>query len=172
MFLIVKNIVVAALVAPIIYLGNAIAMVLVAPMVALLFVGDLIEGGTKTIRAMRRSAFKGDARVYQFGFIQVRMIEHSNRVWFSALSVCKALGYDDVQYAIRHYATTDYQIFGVKKEPFLSESGVQKLAALSRHADAPAFQKWFDGEVLATLPKTRRRLKASASAAASPTDTF
>lgn len=165
MFLIVKIIVVAALVAPIIYLGNAIAMVLVAPMLALLFVGDLINFGSKTIRAMRRSAFKGDARVYQFGFIQVRMIEHANRVWFSALPVCKALGYDDVQYVIRHYATTDYQIFGAKKEPFLSESGVQKLATLSRHADAQAFRRWFDSEVLATLPKTRRRMKTPASAA-------
>jgi prophage antirepressor-like protein len=79
--------------------------------------------------------------------------------------VCKALGFDDVQYAIRHYATTDYQIFGVKKEPFLSESGVQKLASLSRHADAPAFQKWFESEVLATLPKTRRRMKSASPSA-------
>jgi hypothetical protein len=165
MFLIVKILIAAAVVVPLVYMGETIAIVLVTPLVAILFVGDLIEGGTKTIRAMRRSAFKGDARVYQFGFIQVRMIEHSNRVWFSALSVCKALGYDDVQYTIRHYATTDYQIFGAKKEPFLSESGVQKLAALSRHADAPAFQKWFDGEVLATLPKTRRRMKSASPSA-------
>jgi hypothetical protein len=163
MFLIAKIIVVSALVAPIVYLGEAIAMVLVTPLVAILFVGDLMNLGAKSVGAMRKSAFKGDARVYQFGFIQIRMIEHANRAWFSALSVCKALGYNDVQFTIRHYATTDYQIFGAKKEPFLSESGVQKLASLSRHADALSFRQWFEGEVLATLPKTRRRMKPGTS---------
>ena len=78
---------------------------------------------------------------------------------FEAAPVCAALGYADVQKSIRHYATTEYCVRGTKKEPFLSESGVRRMAAISRHGEAQSFLRWFDNEVLTTLENTRKRMK-------------
>ena len=87
------------------------------------------------------------------------MVMYRNRAWFEVAPVCDALGCRDVQGSIRHYATTEYCVRGSKKEPFLSESGVRRLAQISRHGEAQAFLRWFDNEVLTTLEKTRRRMK-------------
>ena len=89
----------------------------------------------------------------------MRVIMYRNRAWFEAAPVCAALGYADVQKSIRHYATTEYCVRGAKKEPFLSESGVRRMAQISRHGEAPSFLRWFDTEVLTTLENTRRRMK-------------
>ena len=88
--------------------------------------------------------------------------------------MCGALGHRDVEAAINYYATTDYCVYGAKKEQFLTAHGVLRLAELSRHPDAAKFRHWFENDVLGTLPddlRRRARLKppgiTSASAAAS-----
>jgi hypothetical protein len=162
-----KLAVIAAVVGIVIYKGDgmaiALAAVLLAPVVAMMFTHDLMGFFGGSAHVLRKRAYDSDARVFRYGYTQIRMIMHRNRAWFEAAPVCEALGYRDMQRSIRHYATTEYCVRGTKKEPFLSESGVRRMAEISRHADAPAFLRWFDREVLTTLEKTRRRMKSTAA---------
>lgn len=141
--------------------GEIAAIAVVAPLLGILFTRDVMNlfGGSYYI--MRKRAYGGDARVFKYGYsTQIRMIMHRNRAWFEAKPVCEALGHRDVERTIRHYATTEWCVYGRKKETFVSESGVRRLAEISRHPEAPAFLRWFDNEVLSTLEKTRRRMKS------------
>lgn len=138
----------------------ALAAVLLSPVVAMLFARDVMNLFSGSTYALRKQAYDSDARVFRYGYMQIRMIMHRNRAWFEAAPVCEVLGFSDMRRSIRHYATTEYCVRGRKKEPFLSESGVRRLAGISRHAEASAFLRWFDREVLTTLEKTRRRMKA------------
>jgi hypothetical protein len=163
--ILIKLIVIGAILGAAYYLGDkhvfALSSVVLAPLAAVMFTRDVMNFFSGTTYAMRKHAFDSDARVFKYGYTQMRVIMYRNRAWFEAAPVCAALGYADVQKSIRHYATTEYCIRGVKKEPFLSESGVRRMAAISRHGDAPSFLRWFDNEVLTTLENTRRRMKRS-----------
>lgn len=147
------------------YLGDkstfSLTAVLIAPAAGVLFAGDIIKFFGGSAGALRAHAYDSDARVFRYGYTQIRMIMFRNRAWFEAASVCQALGYKDVDRSIRHYATTEYCVRGTKKEAFLSESGVRRMAEISRHGEAPAFLRWFDYEVVTVLEKTRRRMKSS-----------
>ncbi len=174
MMILFKILIAVALIGPGIYLQEPILMVLTAPIAAVIFSPDILNFCIGSVRAMRHHAFKSDTRVFQFGYYQVRLIEWLGRPWFSAIPVCGALGHRDVEAAINYYATTDYCVYGTKKEQFLTAHGVLRLAELSRHPDAAKFRHWFENDVLGTLPddlRRRARLKppgiTSASAAAS-----
>lgn len=147
------------------YLGDkhvfAMSAVVLAPLAAVMFTRDIMAFFSGTTYAMRKHAYDSDARVFKYGYTQMRVIMYRNRAWFEAAPVCGALGYADVHKSIRHYATTEYCVRGVKKEPFLSESGVRRMAQISRHGEAPSFLRWFDNEVLTTLENTRKRMKRS-----------
>ena len=164
MHLLIKLVIVAAVMGVTFYFGDAtaiaLAMVLLAPLAAVMFVRDTVSFFSGSVYALRKRAYDSDARVFKYGYTQIRMIMHRNRAWFEAAPVCETLGYRDVQRSIRHYATTEYCVRGARKEPFLSESGVRRMAEISRHAESPAFLRWFDNEVVTTLEKTRRRMKS------------
>jgi hypothetical protein len=155
--ILLKILVATALIGPGIYLKEPLLIILTAPIAALIFSPDLLNFCIGSFRAMRHHAFKGDARVYQYGYYQVRLIEWQGRPWFSAVPVCGALGHHDVEAAINYYATTDYCIYGTKKEQFLTAQAVMRLAKLSRHPDATNFLNWFEKDVLGTLPDELRR---------------
>ena len=160
----IKLILSAAVIGAIIHRGDALAgmlLVLVAPLIAVLFTSDIMKFFGGSAYALRKHAYDSDVRVFKYGYTPVRMIMYRNRAWFSARSVCDALGHRNVQRTVRHYATTEYCVMGLKKETFVSESGVRRLAEISRHNEAQSFLRWFDNEVTATLEKTRRRMKAS-----------
>ena len=144
-----------------VYSGNALVLVVITPLAAVIFTNDIINMFGGSVRAMRTHAYDSDARVFKYGYTHIRMILFRNRAWFEAAPVCQALGYREVDRSIRHYATTDYCVRGSKKEPFLSESGVRRLATLSRHGEAKAFLRWFDLEVVTMLETTRKRMKSS-----------
>ena len=164
-----KILIAVALIGPGIYLQEPILMVLTAPIAAVIFSPDILNFCIGSVRAMRHHAFKSDTRVFQFGYYQVRLIEWRGHPWFSAIPVCGALGHRDVEAAINYYATTDYCVYGAKKEQFLTAHGVLRLAELSRHPDAAKFRHWFENEVLGTLPddlRRRARLKPPGAAIA------
>jgi hypothetical protein len=167
--ILIKMAIVGAVMGAVIYQGDgpaiAIAAVLLAPVAGAMFARDLMNFFGGSAYALRKRAYDSDARVFRYGYTQIRMIMYRNRAWFEAAPVCAALGYSDMQRSIRHYATTEYCVRGTKKQPFLSESGVRRMAEISRHAEAPAFLRWFDKEVLTTLEKTRRRMKSKEDAA-------
>jgi hypothetical protein len=167
--ILIKLIIIAAVMGAVIYKGDgaaiALAAVLLAPLAAVMFARDIMNFFGGSAYVLRKHAYDSDARVFRYGYTQIRMIMYRNRAWFEAAPVCEALGYNDMQRSIRHYATTEYCVRGSKKEPFLSESGVRRMAEISRHAEAPAFLRWFDNEVLTTLEKTRRRMKSRDNAA-------
>ncbi len=139
----------------------AMVAVLIAPVAGVMFTPDIVRFFGGSARALRAHAYDSDARVFRYGYTQILMIMFRNRAWFEAAPMCQALGYKDVDRSIRHYATTEYCVRGTKKEPFLSESGVRRMAEISRHGEAPAFLRWFDNEVVTMLEKTRRRLKST-----------
>lgn len=142
------------------YKGEIAAIAVVAPLAGILMTRDVMNLFGGSYYFMRKRAYDSDARVFKYGYnTQVRMIMYRNRAWFEAKPVCEALGHLDVERAIRHYATTEYCVYGMKKEKFLSESAVRRLAEISRHPEAPAFLRWFDKEVGATLDRARRRMK-------------
>ncbi len=163
-----KLVVLGAVMGAVIYKGDgmavAITAVLLAPVAAAIFTQDIMGFVSGSAYALRKRAYDSDARVFKYGYsTQIRMIMHHNRAWFEATPVCEALGHRDVARAIRHYATTEHCVFGSKKEKFLSESAVRRLAEISRHAEAPAFLRWFDKEVCATLDRARRHMKSAAA---------
>ena len=139
----------------------AMVAVLIAPVAGVMFTPDIVRFFGGSAWALRAHAYDSDARVFRYGYTQILMIMFRNRAWFEAAPMCQALGYKDVDRSIRHYATTEYCVRGTKKEPFLSESGVRRMAEISRHGEAPAFLRWFDNEVVTMLEKTRRRLKST-----------
>ena len=163
MIILVKLCFVAAALGSAYYLGDkhlfAMAAVVIAPLAAVMFTRDIMNFFSGTTYAMRKHAYDSDARVFKYGYTQMRVIMYRNRAWFEAAPICEALGYADVQKSIRHYATTEYCVRGAKKEPFLSESGVRRMAAISRHGEAQSFLRWFDHEVLTTLENTRKRMR-------------
>jgi BRO family, N-terminal domain len=165
MEILLKLFIVGAIVGGAYYAGDAhtaaLVAVLLAPVMGVMFARDIMNFFGGSVYAMRRSAYDSDARVFKYGYTQIRMIMYRNRAWFEAAPVCSALGVRDMQSSIRRYATTDYCVRGSKKEPFLSESGVRRLAQLSRHGEAQSFLRWFDNEVVTTLEKTRKRMKRS-----------
>ena len=161
MKLLIKLLIAAAILGPLIYMDARVLIAVAAPLVAILFTSDIMNFFSAAVRLLRKQAYAGDARVFRYGYNQIRMITQHNRAWFAAKPVCNALGYDDVQHAIRHYATTDHSLHGVKKEAFLSEAGVRRLAELSRHADTKSFLRWFEREVVAALEIERRRVQTA-----------
>jgi hypothetical protein len=166
--LLLKLAVIGAVMGIAIYKGDGMAIaltaVLLAPVAAVLFTNDVMGLLGGSAHALRKHAYDSDMRVFKYGYsTQIRMIMHRNRAWFEARPVCEALEHRDVERAIRYYATTEHCIYGVKKEKFLSESAVRRLAEISRSAEAPSFQRWFDNEVGATLERTRRRMKSTAA---------
>jgi hypothetical protein len=167
--ILIKLFIVAALLGGAYYFGDkhlvALVAVVIAPLAAILFTRDIMNFFSGTTYALRKHAYDSDARVFKYGYTQMRVIMYRNRAWFEAAPVCEALGYADVQASIRHYATTEYCVRGTRKEPFLSESGVRRMAQISRHGEAPSFLRWFDNEVLTTLENTRRRMKSKADQA-------
>jgi len=166
--ILVKLAVIGAVMGAVAYQGGgaeiALAAVLLSPVVAVMFARDVMNFFGGSTYALRKRAYDSDARVFRYGYTQIRMIMYRNRAWFEAAPVCEALGFRDMRRSIRHYATTEYCVRGRKKEPFLSESGVRRMAEISRHAEASAFLRWFDKEVLTTLEKTRRRMKSKEDA--------
>lgn len=141
--------------------GEIAAIAVVAPLLGILFTREVMNFFGGSYYAVRRRAYDSDTRVFKYGYsTQIRMIMHRNRAWFEARPVCEALGHRDVERTIRHYATTEYCVYGRKKAPFVSESGVRRLAEISRHPEAPAFLRWFDNEVAAALDRARRRMKS------------
>jgi BRO family, N-terminal domain len=167
--ILIKLAVIGAVMGAVSYKGGgpeiALAAVLLAPVIGAMFARDVMSLFGGSAYALRKHAFDSDARVFKYGYTQIRMIMYRNRAWFEAAPVCAALGVRDTERSIRHYATTEYCVRGTKKEPFLSESGVRRMAEISRHAEAPAFLRWFDKEVLTTLEKSRRRMKTQADQA-------
>lgn len=168
MNLVLKLLFIAAVLGAAYYLGNrdaaavALAAVLLSPLIALMFSRDVMNFFGGSAYTLRKRAYDSDVRVFKYGYsTQIRMIMYRNRAWFAAKPVCEALGHGDVVRTLRHYATTEYCVYGLKKETFVSESGVRRLAEISRHPDAPSFLRWFDTEVAATLERTRRRMKTA-----------
>ncbi len=168
MQILLKLAVIGAVMGVVAYKGGApemaLAAVLLSPLVALMLARDVMRLFGGSTYAMRKHAYDSDARVFRYGYTQIRMILYRNRAWFEAAPVCEALGYRDMRRSIRHYATTEYCVRGRKKEPFLSESGVRRMAEISRHAEAGAFLRWFDKEVLTTLERSRRRMPSKEDA--------
>ena len=162
MKLLIKLLIAAAILGPLIYMDARVLIAVAAPLVAIIFTSDIMNFFSAAVQFLRKQAYAGDARVFRYGYNQIRMITQHNRTWFAAKPVCDALGYADVLHAIRHYATTtDHSLHGVKKEAFLSETGVRRLAELSRHADAKSFLRWFEREVVAALEIERRGVQTA-----------
>ena len=160
MMLLFKLAFAAPLIGWLIYTNEIPALAVVAPLVGILLTRDIMNLFEGSYYFARKHAYDSDTRVFKYGYSQqVRMIMYRNRAWFSATAICNALGHTDVQRAVRYYATTEYCVYGLRKETFVSESGVRRLAEISRHAEAPAFMRWFEKEVLTTLDRTRRRVK-------------
>jgi prophage antirepressor-like protein len=160
MLLVIKLALSAALIGWLYRTGEIAVIVVVAPLVGILMTRDVMNLFSGSYYFMRKRAYDSDTRVFKYGYsTQVRMIMYRNRAWFEARPVCEALGHRDFERTIRHYATTDYCVYGMKREKFLSESAVRRLAEISRHPEAPAFLRWFDKEVGATLDRARRRMK-------------
>lgn len=172
MMLLFKLLVAGSLIGWLYYKGEIAAIAVVAPLAAIFLTRDIMNLFSGSYYFVRKRAYDSDARVFKYGYsTQIRMIMYRNRAWFEASPVCEALGHRDVERTVRHYATTDYCVYGMKKETFVSESAVRRLAERSRHPEAQAFLRWFDTEVAATLERTRRRMKTPDAPGASPPHT-
>lgn len=160
MMLLFKLAIAGSLIGWLYHKGEIAAIAVVAPLAGILLTRDIMNLFGGSYYLMRRRAYDSDARVFKYGYsTQVRMIMHRNRAWFEAKPICEVLGHRDFERTVRHYATTEYCVYGLKKETFVSESAVRRLAEISRHPEAPAFLRWFDTEVGTTLERTRRRMK-------------
>lgn len=104
---------------------------------------------------LRERAYAGDVRVYRFGIVEVRMIMKRGVPWFSANAVCHALGYEDMDAAIRHLSAIRHQSKDGRTGLYLSETAVEKLAERSRHLDANRFRVWFEREVMFQIRRAR-----------------
>ena len=127
MMLLFKIALVGGLIGSLYYADQVAALAIVAPLAGILFTRDIMNLFGGSVYFMRKKAYDSDARVFKYGYsTQVRMIMYRNRAWFAAKPVCEALGHRDVDRTLRHYATTEYCTYGMKKETFLSESGVRR----------------------------------------------
>lgn len=165
MMLLFKLLVAGFLIGWLYYKGEIAAIAVVAPLAAILLTRDIMNLFGGSYYFVRKRAYDSDARVFKYGYsTQIRMIMYRNRAWFEAKPICEVLGHRDVERSVRHYATTEYCVYGMKKETFLSESAVRRLAEISRHPEAPSFLRWFDTEVAATLARNRRRMQEPGAA--------
>ena len=152
-----KIVLVLALVAAGWHSAGPIGLAFVAPAIGVAFSKNLIEFWESAVRAMRKHAYEGDERVYKFGFVQLRMVMRHGRPWFAAHEVCGALGYEDVDEAIRHLAASEHEGIGGSRIPYLPEAAVDKLAARSRHPDAVRFRIWFERDVMYPIKRAREQ---------------
>ncbi|MBM3343807.1 MAG: hypothetical protein FJY56_17115 [Betaproteobacteria bacterium] len=166
MMLLIKLALAMPLIGWLVHANEIAALALIGPMIGILLTRDIMNLAGGSYYIARKHAYDSDTRVFKYGYAtQVRMIMHRNRAWFSAAPICEVLGHRDVERTVRHYATTEYCVYGLRKEKFLPESGVRRLAEISRSPEAQSFLRWFDIEVAATLERTRRRTQSGGAIA-------
>jgi hypothetical protein len=129
-------------------LGGLILMVLAVPAIGVVFAKPLVEFWEWYVRSARKHAYEGDDRVFRFGYNEVRVIMWHGGPWFVASEVCNALGFQDVEVAVRHFPAAECATIEGRSGLWLSEAGVEKLAQRSRHPRAREFRVWFGREVM------------------------
>ena len=108
---------------------------------------------------MNQSIGTSAPTVFNFQSHEVRTVTRNGEVWFVAVDVCNALGYQNTSKAIGDHLDDDERAnesLGLAGSPvnIINESGLYALVLRSRKPEARKFAKWVTSEVLPTIRKT------------------
>ena len=98
-------------------------------------------------------------KVFKKEDFEIRVIEKDGEPWFIARDVCNALGYADVETALRKLDEDEKLLRKIhasgqmRTVSIISESGMYTLIMRSSKPTAKEFRRWVTGEVLPSIRK-------------------
>ena len=112
-----------------------------------------------------------DLSIFAFGDCMIRTIEKDGEPWFVGKDVAAALGYKEIQKAVRDHVDNDDKGVsemdtpgGSQKITVINESGLYALIFGSKLENAKKFKRWVTSEVLPQIRKTGAYTSANAEA--------
>lgn len=112
-----------------------------------------------------------DLSIFAFGDCMIRTIEKDGEPWFVGKDVAAALGYKEIQKAVRDHVDNDDKGVsemdtpgGSQKITVINESGLYALIFGSKLENAKKFKRWVTSEVLPQIRKTGAYTSVNAEA--------
>lgn len=103
--------------------------------------------------------------VFNFQECAVRTVVRNGEVWFVAIDVCNALGYQNSRKAIADHLDADERcnqsLHRGGEITIINESGLYALVLRSRKPQARKFAKWVTNEVLPSIRKNGAYIQSS-----------
>lgn len=112
-----------------------------------------------------------DLSIFAFGDCMIRTMEKDGEPWFVGKDVATALGYKEIQKAVRDHVDNDDKGVsemdtpgGCQKITVINESGLYALIFGSKLENAKKFKRWVTSEVLPQIRKTGAYTSVNAEA--------
>lgn len=112
-----------------------------------------------------------DLSIFAFGDCMIRTMEKNGEPWFVGKDVAAALGYKEIQKAVRDHVDNDDKGVsemdtpgGSQKITVINESGLYALIFGSKLENAKKFKRWVTSEVLPQIRKTGAYTSVNAEA--------
>ncbi len=112
-----------------------------------------------------------DLSIFAFGDCMIRTMEKDGEPWFVGKDVAAALGYKEIQKAVRDHVDNDDKGVsemdtpgGSQKITVINESGLYALIFGSKLENAKKFKRWVTSEVLPQIRKTGAYTSVNAEA--------
>ena len=112
-----------------------------------------------------------DLSIFAFGDCMIRTMEKDGEPWFVGKDVAAALGYKEIQKAVRDHVDVDDKGVsemdtpgGSQKITVINESGLYALIFGSKLENAKKFKRWVTSEVLPQIRKTGAYTSVNAEA--------
>lgn len=112
-----------------------------------------------------------DMTIFAFGDCMIRTTEKDGEPWFVGKDVAAALGYKEIQKAVRDHVDDDDKGVsemdtpgGSQKTTVINESGLYALIFGSKLENAKKFKRWVTSEVLPQIRKTGAYTSVNAEA--------
>lgn len=112
-----------------------------------------------------------DLSIFAFGDCMIRTMEKAGEPWFVGKDVAAALGYKEIQKAVRDHVDNDDKGVsemdtpgGSQKITVINESGLYALIFGSKLENAKKFKRWVTSEVLPQIRKTGAYTSVNAEA--------
>ena len=96
-------------------------------------------------------------RHYYFGHEEIRVVfDDNDSAWLCLADLRRCIGGDAGR--IRHFLPTEATTFRASsRQVYLSEAGVRRYVAVTRHADLQKFTLWFERDFISPIEKRRAR---------------
>lgn len=129
----------------------AVVFVLMIPIIGVLLASPILETLANWFNWARKQPYeKWQGNYYEFASIQIRVIEHSDVLWFCDVDVFKVLELpiDNAKSRTGLFTEGEHRYFAEHKLGAFSEDGVRRFLSRNPHRESRAVLLWIEREVL------------------------